>query len=100
MVARLGLGANAPEDAIYPLLIADDGGAALSGDYDYLCHFAVDERPRRRRSIAAGTHRRSAGSGRPSRPISLRNVRHHLGDSAEGQRNAKVVAVEKGKGKR
>jgi hypothetical protein len=45
MVARMGLGANAPEDAIYPLLVADADGAPLSGDHDYLCHFAPDELP-------------------------------------------------------
>ena len=45
IVARLGLGANSPEDAIYPLLVADADGAPLSGDHDYLCHFPASELP-------------------------------------------------------
>ena len=45
IVARVGLGANQPEDAIYPLLEADADGAPLDGSSDYLCHFAAGELP-------------------------------------------------------
>lgn len=45
IVTRLGLGANSPEDAIYPLLLADADGAPLSGDYDYVCHVEAGELP-------------------------------------------------------
>jgi len=45
IVARAGLGANPPEDAIYPLLVADAEGAPLNGDHDYLCHFPAGELP-------------------------------------------------------
>jgi hypothetical protein len=45
IVARAGLGANPPEDAIYPLLVADADGAPLNGDYDYLCHFPAGQLP-------------------------------------------------------
>jgi len=45
IVARAGLGANPPEDAIYPLLVADADGAPLNGDRDYLCHFPAGELP-------------------------------------------------------
>jgi hypothetical protein len=45
IVARGGLGANAPEDAIYPLLLADADGAPLNGNHDYLCHFPAGELP-------------------------------------------------------
>jgi hypothetical protein len=45
IVARVGLGANQPEDAIYPLLEADADGAPLGGSSDYLCHFAAGELP-------------------------------------------------------
>jgi hypothetical protein len=39
MVAQLGLGANLPEDAIYPLNLADDTGKALDGAKKYTIHF-------------------------------------------------------------
>ncbi len=45
IVARVGLGANPPEDAIYPLLVTDADGAPPTGDHDYLCHFPVGELP-------------------------------------------------------
>lgn len=39
MVAQLGLGANLPEDAIYPLNLADETGAPLDGVNKYMIHF-------------------------------------------------------------
>jgi hypothetical protein len=39
MVAQLGLGANLPEDAIYPLNLADENGAPLDGASRYTIHF-------------------------------------------------------------
>jgi hypothetical protein len=39
MVAQLGLGANLPEDAIYPLNLADENGAPLDGASRYAIHF-------------------------------------------------------------
>jgi hypothetical protein len=39
MVAKLGLGANLPEDAIYPLNLADESGAPLDGANKYMIHF-------------------------------------------------------------
>jgi hypothetical protein len=45
IVARVGLGANPPEDAIYPLLVTDADGAPPTGDHDYLCHFPAGELP-------------------------------------------------------
>jgi hypothetical protein len=39
MVAQLGLGANLPEDAIYPLNLADENGAPLDGGNKYTIHF-------------------------------------------------------------
>jgi hypothetical protein len=45
IVARLGLGANPPEDAVYPLLVADADGAPMTGDHDYVCHFPAGELP-------------------------------------------------------
>jgi hypothetical protein len=45
IVARAGLGANPPEDAIYPLLVADADGAPLNGDHDYVCHFPAGQLP-------------------------------------------------------
>jgi hypothetical protein len=45
IIARAGLGANQPEDAIYPVLIADADGAPLIGDNDYVCHFDAGQTP-------------------------------------------------------
>ena len=39
IVAQLGLGANLPEDAIYPLNLADDAGKPLDGANKYTIHF-------------------------------------------------------------
>ncbi len=39
MVAQLGLGANLPEDAIYPLNLADESGKPLDGANKYTIHF-------------------------------------------------------------
>lgn len=39
MVAQIGLGANLPEDAIYPLNLFDDRGAPLEGANRYTIHF-------------------------------------------------------------
>ncbi len=39
IVTQLGLGANLPEDAIYPLNIADETGKTLDGANAYVLHF-------------------------------------------------------------
>jgi hypothetical protein len=39
MVAQIGLGANLPEDAIYPLNLGDETGAPLDGGSKYKIHF-------------------------------------------------------------
>ena len=39
IVTQLGLGANLPEDAIYPLNLADDTGKPLDGANNYMLHF-------------------------------------------------------------
>jgi hypothetical protein len=39
MVTQLGLGANLPEDAIYPLNLADETGKPLDGANRYVLHF-------------------------------------------------------------
>lgn len=43
--ALAGLGANQPEDAIYPLNIGDADGQPLNGDHDYVLHFETRELP-------------------------------------------------------
>jgi len=45
IVTQLGLGANLPEDAIYPLNLADDTGKPLDGANKYAIRFAKDEIP-------------------------------------------------------
>src|SRR5215469_11598367 len=39
IVAQVGLGANVPEDAIYPLNLADEAGKPLDGASKYTIHF-------------------------------------------------------------
>ena len=45
IVAMVGLGANLPEDAIYPLCIVDAGGQPLNGDRRYVLHFSKEQLP-------------------------------------------------------
>lgn len=45
IVAMVGLGANQPEDAIYPLCIADADGKPLDGSTPYVMHFTKEELP-------------------------------------------------------
>jgi hypothetical protein len=45
MVSQMGLGANLPEDAIYPLNLADATGKPLDGTANYTLHFAKDALP-------------------------------------------------------
>jgi hypothetical protein len=39
IVTQFGLGANLPEDAVYPLNLADDTGKPLDGGSNYVLHF-------------------------------------------------------------
>jgi hypothetical protein len=45
IVTQMGLGANLPEDAIYPLNIGDSNGKPLDGANKYLLHFSKGETP-------------------------------------------------------
>ena len=45
VVALVGLGANLPEDAVYPLNIGDSDGRPLTGASKYVLHFAKSEIP-------------------------------------------------------
>ncbi|WP_137807487.1 DUF1254 domain-containing protein [Pseudomonas sp. G(2018)] len=45
IVAQVGLGANLPEDAIYPLNMGDENGKALDGANKYVLHFPKGEAP-------------------------------------------------------
>ncbi|GAA2112762.1 DUF1254 domain-containing protein [Kitasatospora saccharophila] len=44
-IAAIGLGANPPEDAIYPVLATDADGEPVTGEHDYLLHFPADGLP-------------------------------------------------------
>jgi hypothetical protein len=44
-VALFGLGANLPEDAVYPHTVVDSGGRPLSGAHRYVLHFAPGQTP-------------------------------------------------------
>jgi len=45
VVSQVGLGANLPEDAIYPLNLADSTGQPLNGSNRYTIHFAKGNLP-------------------------------------------------------
>ncbi|MGZ8097032.1 MAG: DUF1254 domain-containing protein [Methylosarcina sp.] len=45
IVAMAGLGANQPEDAVYPLVLADADGKPMDGASRYVLHFGKDELP-------------------------------------------------------
>ncbi len=45
VVTLVGLGANPPEDAVYPLLNLDADGNPMTGDNDYVIHFDADALP-------------------------------------------------------
>jgi hypothetical protein len=45
IVALVGLGANQPEDAIYPLNVADADGKPVTAENKYVLHFSKDELP-------------------------------------------------------
>ena len=45
IIAQQGLGANLPEDAIYPLNLADATGKPLNGECSYVLHFEKDQIP-------------------------------------------------------
>ena len=45
IITQQGLGANLPEDAIYPLNIGDKDGKPLDGTNNYTIHFSKDEIP-------------------------------------------------------
>jgi len=45
IVTQVGLGANQPEDAVYPLNVGDKDGKPLDGTNNYTIHFEKDEIP-------------------------------------------------------
>jgi len=45
IITQQGLGANVPEDAVYPLNIGDKEGKPLDGNNNYKIHFEKDEIP-------------------------------------------------------
>ena len=45
IITSLGLGSNAAEDAVYPILLTDADGNVPSGDNDYIMHFDADGLP-------------------------------------------------------
>lgn len=45
IVSQMGLGANLPEDAIYPLNLCDETGNPLDGSYSYTIHFDKGDTP-------------------------------------------------------
>lgn len=45
LITMVGLGANPPEDAVYPLNVSDVDGQPLDGNHDYALHFDAGELP-------------------------------------------------------
>jgi hypothetical protein len=85
VIAQVGLGANPPGDAIYPLLLTDADGAQPDGDLDYVIHFDACHRwtpsgrsrcttPRASRSATRSTASRSATATRSSTTPTARST--------------------------
>jgi len=45
IMAQIGLGANVPQDAVYPITLTDGDGQPLVGTNDYVLHFEASEVP-------------------------------------------------------
>jgi hypothetical protein len=45
IVAMVGLGANQPQDAIYPLNVVDADGQPMDGTHNYMLHFEKEQLP-------------------------------------------------------
>jgi hypothetical protein len=45
IIAQIGLGANVPEDAVYPINLTDESGKALDGANKYTLHFNKGDTP-------------------------------------------------------
>ncbi|MBV9193868.1 MAG: DUF1254 domain-containing protein [Solirubrobacterales bacterium] len=45
IVTMVGLGANQPDDAVYPVCVADADGQLVAGEHDYVLHFEQGELP-------------------------------------------------------
>ena len=45
VIAMVGLGANPPEEAIYPINFSDSEGNPVVGEHDYVLHFERDQLP-------------------------------------------------------
>jgi hypothetical protein len=45
IIAQLGLGANLPEDAVYPMNLGDETGKPLDGAHNYTMHFDKNSLP-------------------------------------------------------
>ena len=45
IIAQVGLGANVPEDAIYPINLGDENGKPLDGANSYTLHFDKNDMP-------------------------------------------------------
>lgn len=45
IVSMVGLGANQPEDAVYPLLLTDSTGQQVKGESNYVLHFEKSQLP-------------------------------------------------------
>ena len=70
IIAMLGLGANLPEDAIYPLSLGDAEGNPLTGADTYVLSFAQADLPARGRLLVGHALRRpGVPGGQPARPI-------------------------------
>ncbi|MGC2310847.1 MAG: DUF1254 domain-containing protein [Candidatus Babeliaceae bacterium] len=45
LIAQMGIGANLPQDALYPTAFIDSKGRPLNGAYNYVIHFDKDKLP-------------------------------------------------------
>ena len=74
IVAQVGLGANLPEDAIYPLNLADDTGKPLDGANKYSIHFDKGDTPPAERLLVHHALRLPKASRSATCSIALRSA--------------------------
>lgn len=81
VVAMVGLGADVPEDAVYPVLVADADGAVPTGAHDHVLHFDAGALP------PVGAFRSVTLYDEDGFPVPNELARYCLGDRDRPRRN-------------
>ena len=75
LVTAIGLGANRPQDAVYPTSQKDADGEAYSGANKYVMHFEKGQTAAGRRLLVADDVRRRTTSSWTTRSTATRSAR-------------------------